>query len=133
MGSLFVGPFDFADFLILPAALLLDRLTRREGRARDVLLLALIGAALLASQTRANVIALAIMALLALSPGPQRVFAHRLRLVAIVVLGGLALVAVLTSLYVIFLLEILKIRHLQALGLMRRKDPGEMPQSERAA
>jgi hypothetical protein len=97
VGSLFVGPFDFADFLILPAALLLDRLTRREGRGRDVLLLALIGAALLASQTRANVIALAIMALLALSPGPQRVFAHRLRLVAIVVLAVVAFVPSLIS------------------------------------
>jgi hypothetical protein len=97
VGSLFVGPFDFADFLILPAALLLDRLTRRDGRARDVLLLVLIGAALLASQTRANVIALAIMALLALSPGPQRVLANRLRLVAIVVLALVAFVPSLVS------------------------------------
>ncbi len=96
-GSLFVGPFDFADFLILPAALLLDRLTRRDGRARDVVLLVLIGAALLASQTRANVIALAIMALLALSPGPQRVLANRLRLVAIVVLALVAFVPSLVS------------------------------------
>jgi hypothetical protein len=97
VGSLFVGPFDFADFLILPAALLLDRLTRREGRGRDVFLLVLIGAALLASQTRANVIALALMALLALSPGPQRVFANRLRLVAIVVLAVVAFVPSLVS------------------------------------
>jgi len=94
---LFVGPFDFADFLILPAALLLDRLTGRDGRARDVVLLVLIGAALLASQTRANVIALAIMALLALSPGPQRVLANRLRLVAIVVLALVAFVPSLVS------------------------------------
>jgi hypothetical protein len=97
VGSLFVGPFDFADFLILPAALLLDRLTRRDGRPRDALLLVLIGAALLASQTRANVIALAIMALLALSPGPQRVLANRLRLVAIVVLAVVAFVPSLVS------------------------------------
>jgi hypothetical protein len=97
VGSLFVGPFDFADFLILPAALLLDRLTRRDGRPRDVFLLILIGAALLASQTRANVLALAVMALFALSPGPRRVLANRLRLVAIVVLAIVAFVPSLVS------------------------------------
>ena len=97
VGSLFVGPFQFADFLILPTALLLDRLTRREGRLRDVLLLALIGGALLASQTRANILALALMALLALSPGPYRVLANRLRLVAIVILALVAFIPSLVS------------------------------------
>jgi hypothetical protein len=97
VGSLFVGPFQFADFLILPAAILLDRLTRREGRLRDVLLLALIGGALLASQTRANILALALMALLALSPGPYRVLANRLRLVAIVILAFVAFIPSLVS------------------------------------
>jgi UDP-GlcNAc:undecaprenyl-phosphate GlcNAc-1-phosphate transferase len=53
--------------------------------------------------------------------------------VAIVVLGSLGALAVATSLYVIYLLEILKVRHLQALGLMRGRDPDEVPQSERAA
>jgi hypothetical protein len=96
-GSLFVGPFDFADFLILPAALLLDRLTRRDGRPRDVFLLVLIGGALLASQTRANVVALAIIALVALSPGPRRMLANRLRVVAIVVLGIVAFTPSLVS------------------------------------
>jgi O-Antigen ligase len=97
VGSLFVGPFDFADFLILPAAILFDRLTRRDGRPRDVLLLALIGAAMLASQTRANVIGLAVVALLALSPGPRRILANRLRLVAIVVLAIVAFIPSLVS------------------------------------
>jgi UDP-GlcNAc:undecaprenyl-phosphate GlcNAc-1-phosphate transferase len=53
--------------------------------------------------------------------------------VAIVVLGGLGALAVGTSIYVIYLLEILKLRHLQALGLMRGRGAGEVPQSERAA
>ncbi len=53
--------------------------------------------------------------------------------VAIAVLGGLGALAIGTSIYVIFLLEILKVRHLQALGLMRGRDVGEVPQSERAA
>jgi UDP-GlcNAc:undecaprenyl-phosphate/decaprenyl-phosphate GlcNAc-1-phosphate transferase len=53
--------------------------------------------------------------------------------VAIVVLGSLGALAVGTSIYVIYLLEILKLRHLQALGLMRGRGAGEVPQSERAA
>jgi UDP-GlcNAc:undecaprenyl-phosphate GlcNAc-1-phosphate transferase len=53
--------------------------------------------------------------------------------VTIVVLGGLGALAVGTSLYVIYLLEILKVRHLQALGLMRGRDSTDVPQSERAA
>jgi UDP-GlcNAc:undecaprenyl-phosphate GlcNAc-1-phosphate transferase len=40
--------------------------------------------------------------------------------VAVVVLGGLGLLAIGTSVYVIYLLEILKLRHLQAIGLFRR-------------
>jgi UDP-GlcNAc:undecaprenyl-phosphate GlcNAc-1-phosphate transferase len=39
--------------------------------------------------------------------------------VSIIVLGGLGLLAAGTSLYVIYLLEILKLRHLQAIGLFR--------------
>jgi UDP-GlcNAc:undecaprenyl-phosphate GlcNAc-1-phosphate transferase len=53
--------------------------------------------------------------------------------VAIVVLVGLGVLVVGTSLYVVYLLEILKLRHLQALGLMRGRNPAEVPQSERAA
>jgi len=53
--------------------------------------------------------------------------------VAIAVLSGLGLLAVATSAYVIYLLEILKLRHLQSVRLRRRKDNEEVPQSERAA
>jgi UDP-GlcNAc:undecaprenyl-phosphate/decaprenyl-phosphate GlcNAc-1-phosphate transferase len=53
--------------------------------------------------------------------------------VTVVVLGGLGLLAVATSVYVIYLLEIIKLRHLQALRLRRRSDGNEVPQSERAA
>jgi flagellar biogenesis protein FliO len=92
VGSLFVGPFDFADFLLLPAALLLVRLTRRSGRLRDVAFLAIIGGALLASQTRANIIAAGVMALLVLVPSPQRLLANRLRILAVVLLAVVAFV-----------------------------------------
>ena len=39
---------------------------------------------------------------------------------AVTVLGGLGVLAIGTSVYVIYLLEILKLRHLQAIGLFRR-------------
>ncbi|MGZ4480828.1 MAG: MraY family glycosyltransferase, partial [Gaiellales bacterium] len=52
--------------------------------------------------------------------------------VAVVVLGVLGGIAVAASLYVIYILEILKLRHLQAIGLFRSHSP-EMPQSGRAA
>jgi UDP-GlcNAc:undecaprenyl-phosphate/decaprenyl-phosphate GlcNAc-1-phosphate transferase len=52
--------------------------------------------------------------------------------VAVAVLGVLGGIALAASLYVIYILEILKLRHLQAIGLFRSHSP-EMPQSGRAA
>jgi UDP-GlcNAc:undecaprenyl-phosphate/decaprenyl-phosphate GlcNAc-1-phosphate transferase len=52
--------------------------------------------------------------------------------VAVAVLGGLGLLAIVTSLYVIYLLEIIKARHLRAIRL-RRRAGDRVPQSERAA
>jgi UDP-GlcNAc:undecaprenyl-phosphate GlcNAc-1-phosphate transferase len=53
--------------------------------------------------------------------------------VAVAVLGALGLLAVGTSVYVIYLLEILKVRHLRAIRLGRSRNDPEVPQSERAA
>jgi UDP-GlcNAc:undecaprenyl-phosphate GlcNAc-1-phosphate transferase len=53
--------------------------------------------------------------------------------VAVTVLGALGLLAVGTSIYVIYLLEILKVRHLRAIRLGRSRGETEVPQSERAA
>ena len=54
--------------------------------------------------------------------------------VSVVVLGGLGLTALATSVYVIYLLEILKLRHLQAIGLFRRAaEPEELAQRRPAA
>jgi UDP-GlcNAc:undecaprenyl-phosphate/decaprenyl-phosphate GlcNAc-1-phosphate transferase len=52
--------------------------------------------------------------------------------VAMAVLGGLGLLAIVTSLYVIYLLEIIKARRLRAIRL-RRRAGDRVPQSERAA
>jgi hypothetical protein len=53
--------------------------------------------------------------------------------VAVGVLVGLGLLAVCTSVYVIYLLEILKARHLRAIGLLRTRRGEDVPQSKRAA
>jgi hypothetical protein len=92
VGSLFVGPFEFADFMLIPAGLLLARLARRGARAIDVALLIAVGAAVFASQTRANLLGLGVMALLAMTPQRQRSFANQLRVIAIVLLAVAAFV-----------------------------------------
>jgi len=53
--------------------------------------------------------------------------------VSVVILAGLGLVALVTSLYVIYLLELIKARHLRAIRLRRGKPSPDVPQSERAA
>ena len=50
----------------------------------------------------------------------------------LIILGSLGLVAIATSVYVIYLLEIIKLRHLQAIGLLRSPPP-EVTQSRPAA
>jgi hypothetical protein len=53
----------------------------------------------------------------------------------VIVLGGLGLLALGTSVYVIYTLEILKLRHLQAVGLFRgslarqESDGDDVPQT----
>jgi len=52
--------------------------------------------------------------------------------VSVLVLGGFAVMALISSVYVVLLLEIIKLRRMRALRPFRR-DPGDVPQSGRAA
>ncbi len=97
VGSLFVQPFTFADFMLLPAGLVLAQMAWRGARARDLLLLGVVGAAVLASQTRANILALIAMVLISLAPVGQRVLANRLRIVAIAAVAAVAFIPSLAS------------------------------------
>jgi hypothetical protein len=97
VGSLFVGPFNFADFMLIPAGLLLARLARRGARLADIALLVAIGATIFASQTRANLLGLGVMALLAMAPDRRASFTNQLRVVAIVALAVVAFVPSLAS------------------------------------
>jgi len=96
VGSLFVGPFNFADFMLLPAGLLLARLARRAARFTDVALLVVVGGTIFASQTRANLLGLGAMALLAMAPRKGS-FTNQLRVMAIVALAVVAFVPSLAS------------------------------------
>jgi hypothetical protein len=91
VGSLFVTPFDLADFLLLPAAVLLIRVTGRRARLWDVVLVILVLAALVASQTRIDILVVGVMTLLALRPSPHRPLANRLRVFATAMLVVVAL------------------------------------------
>ena len=52
--------------------------------------------------------------------------------VSVLVLGGFGVMALISSVYVVLLLEIIKLRRMRALRPFRR-DPGDVPQSGRAA
>ncbi|MGH9032364.1 MAG: O-antigen ligase family protein [Acidimicrobiia bacterium] len=97
VGSLFVGPFSFADFMLIPAGLLLARLARRGARGREIALLVAFGAAIFASQTRANLVGLGVMALLAMTPRRRDSFTNQLRVIAMVALAVVAFIPNLAS------------------------------------
>lgn len=96
VGSLFVGPFNFADFMLIPAGLLLARMARRGARMTDVALLVAIGGTIFASQTRANLLGLGVMALLAMAPRRESL-TNQLRVIAIVLLAVVAFIPSLAS------------------------------------
>lgn len=91
VASVFGGPFDLADYLLIAGGVLLERVVRKGVAARDLLVLAVVGLALYSTQTRANLVALAFMAVLIVVPGRGRVLWNRLRIGALVVLVVLAM------------------------------------------
>jgi hypothetical protein len=97
VGSLFVGPFNFADFMLIPAGVLLARLARRGARGIEIALLVAVGAAIFASQTRANLLGLGVMVLLAMTPRRRDSFTNQLRVIAIVALAVVAFIPNLAS------------------------------------
>jgi hypothetical protein len=91
VGSIFFGPFDMADFLILGLAITVERITH-DVRARWLYLLcAGIVAMLFASRVRADALAVVIMVVVALVPAPQRPVTARLRLLGAIVLAAVVI------------------------------------------
>jgi hypothetical protein len=92
VGSVLISPFEFVDLLLVGLALVVDRLVRGNAPAIATLGAIAIPLALLASRTRINLVAAAIVLLLVLRPAPNRVAATRAR-VALLVIAGAVLLA----------------------------------------
>jgi hypothetical protein len=88
VGSIFLGPFDMADFLLIAFAIAIERIARDFRSRWSYLICAAILAALFASRVRADALATVVIAAVALAPTPNRPIAARLRL-----LGAFAIAA----------------------------------------
>lgn len=91
VGSLLFSPFDFPDLLLVGAGFLLEVITRGRRIAWRLPFLALLGLAVVASNTRADMLGLVAILLIGVVPAPGRPRWNRLRLIAIVAVAGLAL------------------------------------------
>jgi len=92
VASIFVSPFDMADFLIIAFAIALERIARDfRSRGRYVLCAAIL-AALFVSRVRADALAACVIAIVVMAPTPNRPVAARLRLLGAVLLAAIVIV-----------------------------------------
>lgn len=87
VGSLFLGPFDMADFLLIAFALSLERIARDFRPRISYVLCAVIVLMLFASRVRADALAAVVIALVALVPTAHRPIGARLRLLGAVLVA----------------------------------------------
>lgn len=92
IGSIFLGPFDMADFLLIAFGIAVERIARQDQSRLAYVLGAGIIAALFASRVRADALALVVVVVVALVPAPKRTAAARARL--LVALGVAAAIVV---------------------------------------
>lgn len=92
IGSVFLNELNFAFYLILPFALGLERCIRRNASPAVVIATALVGAALLLTETRSALLGALVVVLSALAPAAGR--ERHWRTQVTLVLAALALVAV---------------------------------------
>lgn len=92
IASVFISPFDMADFLLIPLAIVVAGISQDyPSRARYVLGAAILGL-LFGSRVRADAVAAVVIVGLALVPRPNRPLAARLRLLAAVSLAAAAVI-----------------------------------------
>lgn len=97
VGSIFLSPYDMSDYLVLVAALSLDRIMRNRKPVPDLILLAGVVAALFFSSVRADALALLIVVLVLLLPNRPATREGRARLVWLVLLGAVVIVPALAG------------------------------------
>jgi hypothetical protein len=92
VGSIFLSPFDMADFLLIAFAISIERIARNFRSRSSYFICAIILAALFASRVRADALAAVIIALIALVPAPNRPITARLRLLAAILVAAAVVV-----------------------------------------
>lgn len=88
VGSIFLSPFDMADFLLIPLAIFVERIVRNRGGWSSYVWCAVILVALYASRVRADAVGAVVIALLALIPAATRPVRARLRLLGAVLIAA---------------------------------------------
>jgi hypothetical protein len=88
ISSIFLSPFDMADFLLIALAVAIERIARNFRSRASYVLVAVILGALFESRVRADALAAVIVAVVALAPTPNRPVAARLRLVAALLIAA---------------------------------------------
>lgn len=97
LGSIFISPFDMADYLVIVFAIVVERLVRRPGEYLLMIAIGLVGFALFASQVRANAVAAIVVLLASLVPAAGRSTLARWRMVLAVGIAAAVLVPSLTG------------------------------------
>lgn len=88
LGSIFVSPFDLADYLIIVVAVIVERLVRGDRRPVVLAIFGLVVFALFASQVRADAVGALVVFLVALMPSAGRPVLARWRFVLALAIGA---------------------------------------------
>jgi hypothetical protein len=92
VGSIFLGPFDMADFLLIAFAVSLERIARDFRSRASYATCAVILLMLFASRVRADALAAVVIALVAMVPTPNRPIGARLRLLGAILVAAAVVV-----------------------------------------
>jgi hypothetical protein len=97
VGSIFLSPFDMADFLLIVLALAIERIVRNYRSQAAYLLGAVILGAMFASRVRADALAAVILVVVALLPAPKRPVTARLRLLGAILVAAAVIIPALSG------------------------------------
>lgn len=97
IGSILLSPFDMADYLVIVAAILIERLVRGVRHWSLFVLLGGMVFALFVSEVRADAVALLVILVVAMLPAPGRTVVARWGLALIVLIGAALVIPALSG------------------------------------
>lgn len=97
VSSLFLSPFDLADFLLIPLAIAVERIARNYRAKWSYVLCGVVLLMLFTTEVRADALGAIAIGLIALIPTPQRPVVARLRLLGAMLLGAMVLLPALSG------------------------------------